>query len=105
MGHEGFNGLPVHEMLRLHSVRQAARHKASQQWSPPRVDTDDFPTTLTVGEFNVIGGNEASTHQVDEVTSEQVLRQEQLAWSTFEFSKVDSLSREHDFARSKGCNF
>ena len=99
MGHEGLNGLPVHEMLRLHSVRQAPGHEAPQQWSTPRVDADDFPTTLTVGEFNVIGGNEASTHQVDEVTSEQVLCQEQLAWSTFKFSKVDSLGREHDFAR------
>jgi hypothetical protein len=73
MGHEGLNGLPVHEVFRLHAVRQATRHEATKEGSPSRVNTDDFPATLTVSEFKVIGGNEASTHQVDEVTSEQVL--------------------------------
>jgi hypothetical protein len=63
---------------------------SAQQRSTTRVDADDFPAPIDLGNLDLVGGHDATAHQVDEVSREQVFGEKNLSGSSLESSKVDS---------------
>ena len=101
VANEGLNGFPVHEGLWVDMTGEASGEEATEQGSTTGIDANHFPRAIHLGEFDLVGGDEASTHQVDEVASHQVLGQEQLARTALELSQVDPLCSEDHPVRSQ----
>ena len=101
VAHEWLDGLPVHERLRVDVARESSWEQAPEQRATSSIDADHFPRAIHLGEFDLVGGDQASTHQVDEVASHQVLGQEQLARTALELSEIDPFSSEDDAVRAQ----
>jgi hypothetical protein len=67
---------------------------SAKEGTPTRVDAHDFPAAIDLGDLDLVGDDDAATHQVDEVTSEEVFGEEELSRSTLKTAKVDSQSLE-----------
>ena len=57
-----------------------------------RVDADDFPLVVDLGDLNLVGGDQAAAHEVDQVTREQVLGEQEFARATLETTQVHALA-------------
>jgi hypothetical protein len=75
------------------------RHETAEHGSTRRVDPDHLPCAVELGQFDLIGPDEAATDEVDEMTRQEVLPEEELAWSALESPQVDPLTFKVDVTR------
>jgi hypothetical protein len=87
--HEGLDRGEVNNGLSLYALAHFLAEYATKERSASRVDSHDFPSALHLGNFNLIGNDEATTNQVDEVTRQEVFGQKKLPGATLETSQIN----------------
>ena len=61
-----------------------------------RVDADDLPGAVHVGELDLVGADESSGHEVDQVVGREVAGEQQFARTPLESAEVHPASLESD---------
>ena len=90
--------------VRLHARSDLVSEHPTQQRTPTRVDPDDLPAPVDLGDLNLVGDNDATAHQVDEVARQQVFGEEDLAGTSLETTKVDSPALEGHATLGESAN-
>ena len=56
----------------LHPLSDLLAQNPSQEWPATGVDTDDFPSSVDLGNLDLVGDDQASTYEVYEVARQEV---------------------------------
>jgi hypothetical protein len=73
-----------------HALSERATKERSTTW----VDAHDLPFAFDLGDLDVVRSDEATANQVDEVSRQEVLSQEEFAGATLKTAKIDALALE-----------
>jgi len=74
----------VHDGLGLHVLTDVLAEDPTQERSLARVDSDDLPLVVDLGDLDLVRGDQATSHQVDQVARQQVFGEQELTGTTLE---------------------
>jgi hypothetical protein len=86
--YEWLNGREVHDGVDFDPLANLLAEHSAKERAPTRVDTDNLPSTIDLGNLDLIGNDEPSSNQVDEMTREQVLSEQQFTRSSLESAQI-----------------
>ncbi len=101
---EGLDRGEVDDGLGLDALTHARTQQAAQQRASPGVDADDLPLAVDLGDLDLVRGDEATAHQVDQVAREQVLGEEELAGAPLEPAQVHAAALEGHLALAQAAD-
>jgi hypothetical protein len=81
---ERLDGGEVHDGLGLDALTDVLAEDSTQERSLTRVDADDLPLAVDLGDFDLVGGDETTANQVDQVSRQQVFGEQELTGTALE---------------------
>src|SRR5579883_622018 len=99
VGHERLDAAPVDDGPRPPRPPQPAREEPPEDPASRWVDAHDLPPAVDLGQLDLVGPDEPSAAEVDEVAGHEVPGEQQLPGTALEAAEVDAVALELDTAR------
>ncbi len=89
---------------RLGIASAVPRDQAAKEGAARGVDGHHLPGPVDLGQLDVVGTDQTTAHEVDQVMGQKIPGQEQLAGATLEATEIDPTALEPDPARLEGSH-